>query len=141
MSRSWARVASIALAVMVSSCSSATEPQSGGVDFARVLWLGSHPRTYSYEVAVTAFFGTPGSVRVQVSDGRVVSARDSTGQTVANFDLTVDDIWDDLLAARARNELNSAKFGQRGVPVEVDLGTWANDGGVHYSVRNFALTR
>jgi hypothetical protein len=56
---------------------------------------------------------------------------------VANFTLTVDTIWEMLLAARASGELNSAVFNQRGVPVEADMGPWPVDGGVRYSVRNF----
>lgn len=141
MSRSWARVASIALAATVSSCSSATEPLGTHVDFERALWLGRHPRAYSFEVTVTAFLSRPGFVRVQVSDGQVVDARDSSGQPIADYALTVDGIWDALLAARTRNELNSAEFGPWGVPTEVDVGELANDSGAHYSVRNFAVIR
>jgi hypothetical protein len=141
MSRFWTRVVSIAMAATVLGCSSATEPHGTDVDFARAQWLGRHPRAYRFEVQITAFYSTPGYFRVQVSDGRVVDARDPSGQPVAGFAVTVDGIWDALLAARAKNELNSATFGQRGVPAEVDLGPWAIDGGMHYSVRNFAATQ
>jgi hypothetical protein len=141
MSRFWARAASIAMAVTVLSCSSATEPLGADVDFARTLWLGRHPRAYSFEVQITAFYSTPGYFRVQVSDGQVVDARDPSGQPVADFTVTVDGIWDALLAARAKNELNSATFGRRGVPAEVDVGPWPLDGGTHYSVRNFAASQ
>jgi len=123
------------------SCSRSTEPQrTTDVDAARVNWLARRPLAYHFEVQITAFYSMPGYFRVQVSDGRVVDARDPSGQPVADFSLTVDGIWDALLAARAKNELNSATFGQRGVPAEVDLGPWAIDGGMHYSVRNFAAT-
>ncbi|HEX7979618.1 MAG TPA: DUF6174 domain-containing protein [Gemmatimonadaceae bacterium] len=140
MSRSWLRLASITMTVALLSCSSATEPGTD-VDFARALWLGRHPRAYTFEVAVTAFLSRPGFVRVQVSEGRVIDARDSSGQPIADYALTVDDLWDDLLLARARNELNSAKFSLWGVPTEVDVGELANDSGRHYSVRNFAVSR
>ena len=141
MNRFWARALSIAMAVTVLGCSSATEPPGNDVDLARALWLGSHPRAYSFEVQISAFYSTPGYFRVRVSDGQVVEARDPSGQPIADFGVTVDRIWDALLAARAKNELNSATFGRRGVPAEVDVGPWAIDGGVHYSVRNFAASQ
>ena len=141
MSRFWSRVASITVATTLLGCSGTTEPLGSHAEFGRALWLARHPRAYSYEVEITAFYSVPGYVRVQVSDGRAVDARDSSGQTVANFDLTIDDIWNDVEAARARNEVNAIRFDERGVPIDVDIGTWANDGGMHFSVRNFAASR
>ncbi len=140
MNRSWLRVASTTMAVVLLSCASATEPGTD-VDFARTLWVGRHPRAYTFEVAVTAFLNRPGYVRVQVSDGQVVDARDSSGQPISDYALTIDGIWDTILLARMRNELNSVKFGPGGVPTDVDVGTLANDGGAHYSVRNFAASQ
>lgn len=140
MRRSWARVAIIAAAA-VSSCSSPTEALGSRVDFERALWLGRHPRAYSFEVAVTAFLNRPGFVRVQVSDGRVVDARDASGQSIADYPLTIDAIWDTILLARDRHELNSATFGAWGVPADVDVGELANDSGARYSVRNFVVIK
>jgi hypothetical protein len=77
----------------------------------------------------------------RVSSGEVVAARDSSGQAVADFTITIDRIWDELLAARANGELNSARFDFRVVPNETDMGEWPVDGGRHYSVRNFAVNR
>jgi len=103
---------------------------------------GVRPLAYTFEVATaSSWLPRSGYYRVQVSNGQVVAARDSSGQAVADFGITVDGIWDELLEHRARGELNSARFDERGVPVEVDMGPWAVDGGVHYSVRNFAASR
>jgi hypothetical protein len=141
-------VAIIAVAAALMNCSGTSEPRSpdapltADVDRARSAWLGDHPLAYRFEVAVaSSWFPMSGYYRVQVSDGRVVAAVSATLQVVADFTLTVDTIWDHLLAARARGELNSALFNLRGVPVETDMGPWPVDGGVHYSVRNFAISR
>jgi len=142
MSRFWPRAATITLAITLLGCSSTTEPLGNHVDFARALWLGRRPSAYTFEVATaSSWLPRSGYYRVQVSNGQVVAARDSSGQAVADFGITVDGIWDELLEHRARGELNSARFDERGVPVEVDMGPWAVDGGVHYSVRNFAASR
>ena len=124
------------------SCSDATGPRRANVDLARALWLGSHPSAYTFEVAFeSSWFPKSDYYRVEVLDGEVVTARDATGLVVPNFTLTVESIWDQLLAARAKGELNSATFDGRGIPVECDMGPWPVDGGVHYWVRNFAKTR
>lgn len=141
MLRCWSLVAVIALSAVVSSCTSATEPVGARVDFERTLWLGRHPQAYAFDVAVTAFLSRQGYVHVQVSDGRVVDARDAAGQQIADYTLTIDGIWDAILAARASNSLNSATFGPWGVPAEVDVGELANDSGAHYSVRNFVTSK
>jgi len=142
MSRFWLRAASIAFFSTLLGCTGATEPLGTEVDFARNLWLAHRPRAYSFEVAPSsAWFAPTGYYRVTVSDGQVVSASDPSGKPLTDFTLTVDGIWDELLAARERNELNSVRFQSLGVPAEVDWGEWAVDGGVHYSVRNFARTR
>jgi len=142
MSGRWARIAATAVAATLLSCSGATEPRHADVDLARSVWLANHPQAYSFEVATaSSWFPKSGYFRVQVSNGQVVAASDSAGHAIANFTLTVDLIWDQLLAARARGELNSALFNQRGVPVESDMGPWPVDGGVHYSVRIFAGSR
>jgi hypothetical protein len=140
------RARATALAVVSAAtlgCSEATtEPRHADVDLARSVWLASQPQAYSFKVATaSSWFPSAGYYRVQVSNGRVVAANDPTGKPVADFRLTIDIIWDQLLAARARGELNSVVFSRRGIPVEVHMGLWAADGGVHYSVRDVAEGR
>lgn len=133
-------VASIAFLAAALSCSNPTEPH-GDIDWARRVWLGSHPQAYTFEVAfASSWFPKSGYYRVQVAEGRVQAATDSVGQAVP-LTLTVDSLWSWLLAARERGELNSAWFDRQGVPVETDWGPWEVDGGVHYSVRNFSRSR
>jgi len=82
-----------------------------------------------------------GYTRVQVHDGEVVEATDSAGTPLDDFTTTVDSLWNRLLAARERGELNSASFDRHGVPVKFDYGPWEVDGGVGYWVRNFTSIR
>jgi hypothetical protein len=141
MSIRWLRTTTIGVvAAGLMSCSAATEPHSD-VDRARAAWLTGKPAAYSFEVeSHFSMFPKSGYYRVQVSNGQVVSAVNPDGEPVTDFRLTIDRIWDSVLAARSRGELNSALFDHRGVPVEVDMGPWPVDGGVHYSVRNFAAS-
>jgi hypothetical protein len=136
----WIRRASIALlATTVLGCSDILGPRHSDVDLARRTWLENHPQTYRFEVQTSSSWFTPtGFTRVQVSNGQVVSAIDPSGKPLSNYTTTIDSIWDSLLAAQGRHELNEVQFDDRGIPVELDFGSWPVDGGVHYSVRNFA---
>ena len=121
----------------------APEPLHRDVDLARSTWLAVGATSYSFEISTaTSWFPPKGYVRVQVDGGRVVAAVAADGVSQPDFPPpTLDDIWDFILAARQRGELNSAEFDSRGVPVETDLGPWPVDGGVHYSVRRFTRVR
>jgi hypothetical protein len=123
------------------SCSSPTEPLHADVAAARNAWIATDARSYVFEVAMRASTPQSGFYRVEVADRVVVAANDPGGNPVSGFTLTIDEIWDRILAARDRGELNSALFNVRGVPVESDMGPWELDGGVHYSVRNFVRIR
>jgi hypothetical protein len=130
------------LTAFATNCSSPTEPLHDDVALAREVWLASAPASYTFEVAIaTSWVPKSGYFRVQVEGKQVVAATDPTGKPLEDFSLTIDEIWDRLLAARSRGELNSALFDRRGVPVETDMGPWPVDGGVHYSVRGFAAAR
>ena len=132
----------LASALLAGCSSSATEPLHSDVDRARGDWLGGGATSYDFEVSTaSSWFPAGAYVRVQVRDARVTAATNPDGTPVPNFTLTIDEIWNRLLDARARNQLNSAEFDARGVPVETDMGPWPVDGGVHYSVREFRRTR
>ena len=144
MNRNWVRATAVALVstAMLGCSGPTTEPRFSQVDVARHVWLTTHPQSYSFEVASTSsWFPSAGYYRVHVSHGQVIEATDPTGTPVADFTLTLDTLWDYVLAARAKGELNSAVFDRRGIPVESDMGPWEVDGGVRYSVRNFAESR
>ena len=133
-------LAGLVASVLITGCSaSATEPLHGDVDRARAQWLSEGATTYSFELATTSSWSPTGSyVRVQVNGGRVVTVAAPSGEPApVGLPPTLDEIWDRILDARARGELNSAQFDRRGVPVESDMGQWPVDGGVHYSVRAF----
>jgi hypothetical protein len=139
MCKRWSRVvACVALLAGGVGCSAPTEPFHSDIGLARRTWLASHPDAYSFEVAfASSWFPKSGYTRVQVEDGEVVAATDSAGTPLDNVTITVDSLWDRLLAARERGELNSASFDREGVPVKFDYGPWELDGGVGYWVRNF----
>jgi hypothetical protein len=145
MDSSWVRATAIVIvSTAILGCSETTtpEPRHSDVDLARTVWLTSHPQAYSFEVSIASSWGGSGGFfRVQVANGQVIEASDPSGNPVADFTLTVDVIWDRLLAARVRGELNSAAFNQRGVPLVTDTGPWPGDGGVRYTVRNFTGSR
>jgi hypothetical protein len=120
-----------------------TEPLHSDVDVARMAWLSEGATSYSFELSTSSSWFPQGAwVRIRVDGGRVVAAvaLDGVAQPVAS-QATIDDIWDRILDARARGELNSAEFDRRGVPIESDMGPWPVDGGVHYSVRGFTRAR
>jgi hypothetical protein len=78
---------------------------------------------------------------VEVSGGVVVAATDSEGSPIEGYSLTLDTLWAHVLSARSRGELNSALFDWQGVPIKVDWGDWALDGGIRYQVQNFVKSR
>jgi hypothetical protein len=135
-------LASMLASAWLIGCGS-TEPLQSDVDLARRTWLSGGATTYSFEIATTSsWFPKSGYVRVQVAGGRVVAAiaPDGTSQPVTSQP-TLDELWDRILAARDRGELNSADFDRNGVPIETDTGPWPVDGGMHYSVRGYTRVR
>jgi hypothetical protein len=134
----------LASALLV-GCSDATitEPLHTDVDRARAAWLAQGATTYSFELATeSSWFPKGGYVAVEVRGGRVVATVAPIGEpSPAGTPPTLDEIWDRILEARTRGELNFAQFDVHGVPVESDMGPWPVDGGVHYSVRRFTPSR
>ena len=135
--------ASVLMSALLVGCSGGvTEPRHSDVDRARQDWVRAGATSYDFEVwTASSWFPTGASVRAQVRDGRVTAATALDGTPVPSFTLTIDEIWERLLAARDGGQLNSAEFDARGVPVETDMGPWPVDGGVHYSVRDFRRVR
>ena len=144
------RLGTMLLSLVLLGCSSGsaktlTGPLSTDVDAARSTWLAIRPPNYTFEVETSSSWSAPsGYYRVLVTNGQFAEARNSKGELSTTFPstkfpLTIDLIWDSILAARAKDQLNSAQFDAQGVPVESDMGPWPVDGGVHYSVRNFVI--
>jgi len=120
--------------VSIAACSSSTEPLTD-VDRARSIWLVHHPASYRFDLALaSSWFPMSAFTHVVVEDGRVVTPH----VTPSNVTPTIDEIWDRLLEARDKRQLNSALFDFNGVPLVADMGPWEVDGGVRYSIRNFA---
>ena len=132
----------MSLALLALPGCDSTRPFTLDVDLARQAWLRSRAAEYTFELAsVSSWFPKSGYTRVKVEDGVVVEATDPEGHPRENFTTTVDTLWDRLLAARERGELNSARFDRNGVPVEIHYGPWELDGGVAFWVRNFVRRR
>lgn len=128
------------------ACSSATDATNIAdptldFDSAQIRWTTSHPSTYSFEVITyTAMLPSSGFYHVEVTDNRVATVRsDSTGALVAaSFGFTVDELWARLNWARGQGDgVSSLRFSREGVPIQAMTGSFANDGGVYYELRNF----
>ena len=132
----------MSLALLALPGCDSTRPFTVDVDLARQAWLRSRAAEYTFELAsASSWVPKSGYTRVKVEDGVVVEATDPEGNSRANFTTTVDTLWDRLLAARERGELNSARFDRNGVPVEINYGPWEVDGGIAFWVRNFVRRR
>lgn len=132
----------MSLALLAAPGCDSTRPFTLDVDLARQAWLRSRPAEYTFELAsASSWFPKSGYTRVKVDDGVVVEATDPEGNLSENFTTTVDTLWERLLAARERGELNSARFDRNGVPVEINYGPWELDGGIAFWVRNFVRRR
>jgi uncharacterized protein DUF6174 len=145
MSRPRPTLRSLAAAfLLLPACSSGTGPDSD-LEAAHIRWSRTHPTDYSFEFAMaTAWFPPSGYYWVDVRDGNVIAARHvATGDPVlVQNAFTIDDLWERLIAARNRGEsLTELRFSREGVPLEAMIGTFADDGGVHYAVRNFVRRR
>jgi hypothetical protein len=71
----------------------------------------------------------------------MTSALDRSGRLIQFPAFTIDTLWARILSARQAGTLNSAEFTISGVPTDVDIGEMANDSGVHYTIRNFAVVK
>jgi hypothetical protein len=132
------RLLVLALAVFAIGCSSSTEPVQSNVDAARRRWLSLDSQTYTFDLEMaTSWTPRSGFYHVSVNNGQVASAFDPSGKPAPGFSTTIERIWEQILAARSNQMLNSVQFDFRGIPVESDMGPWPVDGGVHFSVRNF----
>ena len=141
MNRTLSRLPIVVLALLLGSCGSPTDLHSD-IDAARSDWVALNARDYVFEVSMrTSWTPTSGFYRVRVVNRQVAEAFDPHGAPTQGFSLTLDSVWEQILASRASDEVNAVAFDARGVPVETDLGPWAADGGRHYSVRRFARQR
>src|SRR2546423_12697815 len=102
------------MSAAILSCSSSTEPTSS-ISAARRSWLLHRPLDYEFEESSAgAWFPRSGFRHVQVSDGRVVMAVDSSGKTIPNYTTTIDSIWNRLLAAQSKGRVFIAAFDRDG---------------------------
>ncbi len=85
-----------------------------------------------------------GYTRIDVRNDSVIAVRTADGDAplARGAGVTIDGIYAQLAAARDRGEsLTALRFDAAGVPLEAMVGTFANDGGVHYAVRRFTRGR
>jgi hypothetical protein len=83
-------------------------------------------------------------VRATVTRGRAVDVRlaSSDEPLALSAGLTIDQLWDLLIAARARGEtLAELQYSGEGIPIRAMMGSFADDGGVLYRLRAFEPTR
>ena len=111
-------------------------PLHTDVDKARADWLADRPASYTYDVSTNSQVG-PRRMRIRVENHAVTQTinRDTGEQTQDG--LTIEQIWSDILWWRQRNQLNSASFDDRGLPISSDMGLWALDSGHSYIITMF----
>ncbi len=141
-----ARTAAATSFALIAACSSATALADDAefdrdFDAARRRWLAARPTNYTFDFHAQSAWFPPGDyTRIEVRDGRIVAARNATTGDPQPTDhlQTIDELWAVLVAARERGEtLSQLRFNRLGVPLDAMVGTFADDGGVHYSVRRF----
>ena len=137
------RMALVAAVLFACGCGSGTEPVLHDIDLARTRWLANRPAEYVFEVAIASSWTPKTSYhRATVVVTDVTSVVDEKGAAVSStWAISIDSLWQRILTERANGSLNSAVFSQVGVPLETDWGPWPVDGGVHYSIRNYARLR
>jgi hypothetical protein len=132
-----------AVIALLGACSSVTEPIVPTLDFdaAQARWASSHPSSYSFDyISYSAMLPTQGFFRVDVTNGSVVRVMSySTGAFVATTaGFTIDDLWARIKQAKSAGEtLSELRFSVDGVPLDAMIGSFANDGGVRYQLRNY----
>lgn len=127
------------IAIFAIGCASSTEPHTVDVALAHAQWLRFHPGSYSFDLSMWASTPPAGPFRITVTNGQMTSAVDPSGRAIQFSAFTIDSLWARILSARQSGTLNSAEFMLSGVPTDADMGVWASDGGVHYTIRNFAV--
>jgi hypothetical protein len=128
--------------LLIIGCASSTAPRTNDVAFAYARWSGFHPSSYSFDLSTrSAMLSSPGADHITVANGQMVSVLDPSGTRIQFVAFTIDTLWARIRAAQQNGTLNSAEFTLSGVPTDVDMGTWANDGGIHYTIRNFAVVK
>ena len=131
--------ATLALASLATGCLWPTDPLHSDIDRAYAAWTRYRTPNYRFDVQIASFAGDgEGWHRVTVYDGKPVEVIDPSGQRLAEWHATIDSIWEHVLSARAHDEVNRALFDNRGVPIELDVGSWVLDSGVRYTVRAYA---
>jgi hypothetical protein len=117
---------------------------AGSLSEQRQVWERQGVDDYRVAFSRVCFCVQPGTVQVTVRDGQIVDVRQvESGERLprerfAEY-LTVDALFDAIVAAQARNEYTAVKFHPTlGYPVEADVGTLANDAGVRYLLSGLA---
>lgn len=140
-----AAIAVLAACSSVTGVADATDVVDPTLDFdsAQMRWVAVRPSNYGFDfITHTAMVPSAGFHHVEVLDGRVATVWSySTGGGTfasASYGLTIDSLWARFNRAKSQGEtLTSLRFSTEGVPLEAMVGSFANDGGVHYEVRNF----
>lgn len=126
------------VAVAVQSCgpNPFDLPLHTDVDKARADWLADRPATYTYDVSTNSQSGQF-RMRIRVENHVVtVTMNRDTGKPMQDGP-SIESIWTDILFWRQRNQLNSASFDGRGLPVSADMGIWEVDSGHSYTITMF----
>ena len=106
------------------------------VDRARADWIAQRPANYTYEVKTLSMTG-PTSRRITVRNSVATETVNTATGVITPGGMTIEDIWTQILAERQNNQLHSATFDSRGIPLTSDMGFWPADGGRSYTITGF----
>jgi hypothetical protein len=123
------------------ACGGGTDPQIDDVDLAHARWTANRATGYVFELASLSMAGQSPFHRITVDNGLVTAVVGEDGVPVPGLRLTIDSLFHLAFDRRERGELNEASFTRQGVPVMIDFGQWALDGGSRFTVRNFSRIR
>src|SRR5688572_1884382 len=126
-------------ALALTGCGDIFGPDThSSIERARVDWIAHRTSSYTFEVTTASSWFSAQSYSVTVvNDSVTQSVHLASGAVTTGGAPTIDDIWDQILRSRDRNEIHSARFDKRGVPISVNMGPWEADGGVSFEVRHF----
>lgn len=126
-------------ALLLQACggSDAFGPPHTDIDKAHADWLSNRSASYTFQVTIASSWFPASTYGVRVENHMVVERIEIASGNRSTDGTTIDDIWETILRARNRNEVNSVRFDRRGIPLLADVGPWPADGGVAYQVRDY----
>lgn len=112
-------------------------PANSDIDRAHLDWVANRTASYTFHVTIASSWSPARFYTVRVENHEVIERVEFPSGARFTDGETIDDIWNAILRARTRNEVNQVKFDALGIPLLADVGPWPVDGGVSWQARNY----